>query len=150
MELTWTDAVFSRIALVLFLCRNQSSPNVLKIYGEQFWKISKISAPSSTSGGGPVGHKPLLRHHPLVAVGRLVGPTGTCRPQLQLYLLSSVPEKIKREVFVAFSIRRRRHLLFFIWRADLESVRGSGEGKSSPSSSLSFLHRQFYDALHRS
>ena len=95
MELTWTDAVFSRIALVLFLCRNQSSPNVLKIYGEQFWKISKISAPSSTSGGGTVGHKPLLCHHPLVAVGGLVGPTGTCRPELQLFKLSFVPEKIK-------------------------------------------------------
>ena len=100
MELTRTDAVFSRIALVLFLCRNQSSPNVLKIYGEQFWKISKISAPSSTSGGGPVGHKPLLRHHPLVAVGRLVGPTGTCRPQFQLYKLPFVPEKKRfRRVF---------------------------------------------------
>ena len=99
MELTWTNAVFSRIALVLFLCRNQSSPNVLKIYGEQFWKISKISAPSSTSGGGLVGHKPLLRHHPLVAVGRLVGLTGLCRPQLQLYKLSFVPEKNKKRSF---------------------------------------------------
>ena len=150
MELTWTDAVFSRIALVLFLCRNQSSPNVLKIYGEQFWKISKISAPSSTSGGGPVGHKPLLRHHPLVAVGRLVGPIGTCRPQLQLYKLPFVPEKLKREVFVAFSIRRCRHLLFFIWRADLESVLGSGEGKSSPSSSSTFFPLQFHESLRRS
>ena len=64
MELTWTDVVFSRIALVLFLCRNQSSPNVLKIYGEQFWKIRTISVRSSTSRGGPVGHKPWLRHHP--------------------------------------------------------------------------------------
>ncbi len=73
MELTWTDAVFSRIALVLFLWRNQSSPNVLKIYGEQFWKISKISAPSSTSGGGPVGHKPLLRHHPPGGGGQACG-----------------------------------------------------------------------------
>ena len=147
MELTWTDAVFSRIALVLFFCRNQSSPNVLKIYGEQFCKISKISAPSSTSGGGPVGHKPLLRH-PLVVVGRLVGPTRLCRPQFQLYKIPFIPEKIKREVFVEFSIRRRRHLLFFIWRADLEFVLGSGEGKSSPSSSSTFLHRQFHDAFH--
>ena len=46
-----------------------------------------------------MGYKPLLRHHPLVAVGRLVGPTGTCRPQFQLYKLPFVPEKIKREVF---------------------------------------------------
>ena len=64
MELTWTDAVFSRIALVLFLCRNQSSSNFLKIYGEQFWKIWKIPAPKSTRGGGPVGHKPCCRGHP--------------------------------------------------------------------------------------
>ena len=73
MELTRTNVVFSRIAMVLFLCRNQSSPNVLKIYGEQFWKISKIFAPSSTSGGGPVGHKPLLRHHPPSGGGQACG-----------------------------------------------------------------------------
>ena len=36
MELTRTDAVFSRIAMVLFLCRNKSSRNVLKIYGDFF------------------------------------------------------------------------------------------------------------------
>ena len=149
MELTWTDAVFSRIALVLFLCRNQNSPNVVKIYGEQFWKIRKISAPSSTSGGGPVGHKPWLRH-PLVAVGRLVGPTRLCRPQFQLYKFPLVPEKIKREDFVTFVIRRRRHNLFFIWRADLESVFGSGDEKSSPSSSSTFFPLQFHEALHRS
>ena len=87
---------------------------------------------------------------PLVAVGRLVGPTGTCRPQLELYKLPFVQEKIKREVFVAFSIRRRRHHLFFIWRADLESVLGSGEGKSSPSSSSTFFPLQFHEALRRS
>ena len=99
-----------------------------------------------------MGHKPLRRHHPppLVAVGRLVGATGTCRPQLQLYKLSFVPEKIKREVFVAFAIRRRRHHLFFIWREDLESVLGSVEGKSSPSSSSTFFPLQFHEALRRS
>ena len=81
MELTWTDVVFNRFALVLFLCRNQSSPNVLKIYGEQFWKIRKISAPSSTSGGGPVGHKPLLRHHhPWWRWAGLWGPQAPAAP----------------------------------------------------------------------
>ena len=110
----------------------------------------KISAPSSSSGGGPVGHKPWLRHHPLVAVGRLVGPTQLRRPQPQVYKFSFVPEKIKREVLVAFTIRRRRHHLFFIWRADLESVFGSGEGKSSPSSSSTFFPLQFNEALRRS
>ena len=86
-----------------------------------------------------MGHKPWLRHHPLVAVGRLVGPTRLCRPQPEVYKFTFVPEKIKREVFIAFAIWRRRHHLFFIWRADLESVLGSGEGKLSPSSSSTFI-----------
>ena len=38
MELTWTDVVFSRIGMVLFLCRNKSSRNDLKIHGDTFWK----------------------------------------------------------------------------------------------------------------
>ena len=102
MELTWTDVVFSRIVLVLFLCRNQSSSNVLKIYGEQFWKISKIYAPCFTSGGEPVGHKPCSRDLPLAAATRLVGPTWLCRPQFQRYLFPFVPEKNEREGFIAF------------------------------------------------
>ena len=36
---TRTDAAFSRIAMVLFLCRNKSSQNDLKINGELFWNI---------------------------------------------------------------------------------------------------------------
>ena len=38
MELTWTDAVFSRITMVLFMCRNKSSRNDLKLHGTSFWK----------------------------------------------------------------------------------------------------------------
>ena len=149
MELTRTNVVFSRIAMVLFLCRNESSRNVLKIYEEYFWKIWKIPAQRSTGGDGPVGHKPCSRH-PLVAASKLVGPTWLCRPQTQLYKFTFVPEKIKREDFVAFAIRRRRHIPFFIWRADLESVLGSGEGKSLASSSSTFVPLQFHEALHRS
>ena len=36
MELTRTDVVFSRIAMVLFLCRNKSSRNDLQIHGATF------------------------------------------------------------------------------------------------------------------
>ena len=39
IELTRTDAVFNRIAIVLFLCRNKSSRNDLKIHGDKFQKI---------------------------------------------------------------------------------------------------------------
>ena len=80
----------------------------------------------------------------------LWGPRGTTAPKLSSIYSVSLGKKIRDKVSSRFMIRRRRHLLFFIWSADLESVLGSGEGKSSPSSSSTFLHRQFHDALHRS
>ena len=46
---------------------------------------------------------------------------------------------MRDEVSSCFTIRSRRHLLFFIRRPDLESVRGSGEGDSSPGVSNSFV-----------
>ena len=39
MELTPTDAVFSRIAMVLFMCRKKSSRNDLKLHGTSIRKI---------------------------------------------------------------------------------------------------------------
>ena len=79
MELTRTDAVFSRIAMVLFMCR-KSSRNDLKINGDYFWKILKILAKESRPGGPPPiheggGHAPCL-----------VGPLLLHRPQLQLHI----------------------------------------------------------------
>ena len=41
MELTRTDAVFSRIAMVLSLCRNKSSRNDLKLHGDYFGNNKK-------------------------------------------------------------------------------------------------------------
>ncbi|KAE8810853.1 hypothetical protein D1007_12349 [Hordeum vulgare] len=146
MELTRTHAVFSKIAMVLFLCRNKSSRNVLKTYGDFFWNkrkntCAKIHQRRWTSG--PQAHKSRPRHE------GLWGPHGSTAPKLSS--ISSVsPGKIREKVKSRFAIRRRRHILFFIWRTDLESVSGSGEGKSSSSSSSTFLHRQFHDALHRS
>ena len=85
---------------------------------------------------------------PLVAHVWLVGPTLLHRLQSHLYLVPFIRKKIKEKSSSRFTIRRRRHLLFFIWRADLESVLGSGEGKSSPSSSSTFFPLQFHEALH--
>ena len=83
MELTRTDAVFNRIAMVLFLCRNKSSRNVLKIYGDVFWNKRKIPAQRSTGGGVPVGHKPTGRGHPARSRREgLWGPRGTTAPNL--------------------------------------------------------------------
>ena len=138
--------VFSRFALVLFLCRNQSSPNVLKIYGEQFWKISKISAPSSTSGGGPVGHKPLLRHHPPVAVGRLVGPTGTPSTHSCSHLVLLPPEKIVSQLkpvflllLLGFSISLLKSPFSELFRGNYSLVSDSSIGPISFCSSALYI-----------
>ena len=144
MELIWTDVVFSRIAMVLFMCRNKSSRNDLKLHGAYFWKILKILAKESRPGGPPPvheggGHAPLPR-----------GPLGappTSRPTLYICFRG---EKIREKKSSRFTIRSRRQALNSLGRADLESVRGSGEGNSSPSSSSTFLHHQFHDAHCRS
>ena len=57
MELTRTDAVFSKIAMVLFMCRNKSSRNDLKLHGTYFWKILKILEEESMLGGPPPVHE---------------------------------------------------------------------------------------------
>ena len=117
--------------------------------GNIFGKYEKYLRKDPPHGVGQWAKSPATAT-PLVAVAKLVGPTWLCRPQSQLYKFTFVLEKIKREDFVAFAIRRRRHILFFIWRANLESVLGSGEGKSSSSSSSTFFPLQFHEALHRS
>ena len=55
-------------------------------------------------------------------------------------------EKIRVKVSSRFMIWSRRQALISLGRADLESVRGSGEGDSSSSSSSTILHHQFHDA----
>jgi hypothetical protein len=62
---------------------------------------------------------------------------------------TSSPGKIGGEFSSYFMIQSHRHLLLFIERPDLESVRGSGEGNPSSSSSSTILHHQFHDAHHR-
>ena len=78
----------------------------------------------------------------------LMGPLRLRRPQLQLYLFRLTEKKIREKVSSRFTIRSRRQALISLKRADRESVRGSGEGDSSSSSST-ILHHQFHDAHHR-
>ena len=96
MELTRTDAVFSRIAMVLFMCRNKSSRNDLKLHGTYFWKILKILAKESRPGG------PHLVHEGGGRAPCLVDPLVLHRPQLQLYIFTFGEKKNQREVFIAF------------------------------------------------
>ena len=79
----------------------------------------------------------------------LVGPLETSRLQLQLYISAFGEEKIGEKDSSRFNIRSRRQALNSPRRADLESVRGSGEGNPSPSSSSTILHHQFHDAHRR-
>jgi len=76
----------------------------------------------------------------------LVGPLVLHRPQLQLYIFVFGEKKIKEKDSSRFTIQSRRQALISLGRADLESVRGFGEGNPSPSSSSTILHHQFHDA----
>ena len=79
----------------------------------------------------------------------LVGPLETSRLQLQLYITSFGEKKIGEKKSSRFTIRSRRQALNSLGRADLESVRGSGEGNPSSLSSSTILHHQFHDAHRR-
>ena len=149
MELTRTDAVFSRIAMVLSLCRNKSSRNDLKLHGTSIWKIRKILEENSTSGGPHPVHEGGGAPAPLGAHSYLVGPLTLHRPQLQLHIFTFGEKKIREKDSSCFTIRSRRQALISLRKADLESVWGSREGDSSPSSSSTILHHQFHDAHRR-
>ena len=102
MELTRTDAVFSRLSMVLFMCRNKSSRNDLKLHGTSIWKIRKIPEENSTSGGPhPVheggGRACPPRHAPLPRGPPVAPPTSTPTPYIHVQ-----GEKIKGEGFIAF------------------------------------------------
>ena len=143
MELTRTDAVFSRIAMVLFMCRNKSSRNDLKLHGTYFWKILKILAKESRPGGPPPVHEGVGRA-PLPCGPPVAPPTSTPTPYIRVR-----GEKIVEKDSSRFMKRSCCQALNSLGRADLESVRGSGEGNPSTSSSLTFLHHQFHDAHRR-
>ena len=149
MELTRTDAVFSRIAMVLFMCRNKSSRNDLKLHGAYFWKILKILAKESRPGAHHLSMRVGGAPAPLGAPSYLVGRLELHRPQLQLHIFVFGEKKIREKDSSRFTIRSRRQALKPLGRADLESVRGSGEGNPSPSSSSTILHHQFHDAHRR-
>ena len=148
MELTRTDAVFSRITMVLFMCRSKRSRNDLKLHRDTFQKIRKIPAKDEGQGGHHlttrVGARPPLGRTPY-----LLAPLDTLQRQLKLYILGFGEKKIGEKSSSRFTIRSRRQALKPLGRADLESVRGSGEGDSSPSSSSTILHHQFHDAHRR-
>ena len=129
MELTRTDAVFSRIAMVLFMCRNKSSRNDLKLHGTYFWKILKILAKESRPGGHhlstrmgarlPPWARPLPRGPPGAP------PTSTPTPYIRVR-----GEKIREKDSSRFMIRSRRQALKPLGRDDLGVRLGLRRGES--------------------
>ena len=149
MELTRTDVVFNRTAMVLFLCRNKSSWNDLKNPRSNFSELIKnigerinVRGPTPCPRGCVWGGSPWAR--PLARGPPDAPSTSTPTPYIHIR-----GEKIREKVSSRFTIRSRRQALISLGRADLESVRGSGEGDSSQSSSSTILHHQFHDAHHR-
>ena len=151
MKLTRTDAVLSTTAMVLFIMQKtkvlgmtwESTEITFGKY-KKYWRKNQGQGAHTLStrvGGG----RPL----PLGTPSCLVAPLMLHRPQLQLHIFCFAEKKIREKVSSCFTIRSRRQALISLGRADLESVWGSGEGDSSPSSSLTILHHQFHDAHRR-
>ena len=101
--------------------------------------IKNIGERIKTRGPHPV-HEGGGTPTPLGAPSYLVGPLAALRRQLQLHILAFGEKKIIEKKSSRFTIWGRRQALISLGRADLESVRDSREGDSSPSSSSTILH----------
>ena len=110
-------------------------------YNKYLQKMKARGPPPVHEGGG---HACPPRACPLPHGPPGAPPTPT--PTLYIWFQG---EKIREKNSSRFTIRSRRQALKPLGRADLESVRGSGEGDSSPSSSSTILHHQFHDAHRR-
>ena len=131
-----------------FMCRKQKFSECpenprrhfmenIKNTGERIKTRGPIPCPRGWGARPPPGRAPCL-----------VGPLRLRRPQLQLHIFRLAEKKIREKFSPRFTIRSRRQALISLGRADLEPVRGSGEGDWSPSSSSTILHHQFHDAHH--
>ena len=58
LELTQNDAVFSRTTMVLFLCRNKSSQNGMKLCKGILYQQREFLEPRGIRGGHLGGHNP--------------------------------------------------------------------------------------------
>ena len=86
---------------------------------------------------------------PLLARPGGLYPPGSPADDPPDTIKSHISRKNMGKIIIAIHETSRRQALFFLGRADLESVWGSGEGDSSPSSSSTILHHQFHDAHRR-
>ena len=149
MKLTRTDIVYSRTAMVLFFVQK------IKILGmswnstEHLRKNNKKSSPRMKTRGPTPCPRGWGARLPPGRAPCLVGPLTLHRPQLQLHILAFGEKKIREKKSSRFMIWSRCQALISLGRADLEFVRGSEEGDSSPSSATTLVYHQFHDAHHQ-
>ena len=128
MKLTWTNAVFSRTTMVLFLCRNRSSRNGTKLC-EDFYINSKNFWSQDPPERAPSWAQPTRARPPLLArpggLYPLGGPTDDPPDTIKSHIFR---KKIRKKELSRSTRRSRRQALFFLARADKESIWGSGEG----------------------
>ena len=134
--------------MVLFLCRNKSSRNGIKLSKEFLYNKQELLEPRHARGGHLGGHNPPGRAPLQARPGGLSPPGGPADPETDT-IKSYFSRKIREKELSRSTRRSRRHLPFFIGRPDLEFVWGSEEGDLRSSSSPTLLHRQFHDAPHR-
>ena len=103
MELTRTDAVFSRTAMMLFIVQKTKvigmtwkSTEITFGKYKKYWRKNQGQGPTPCARGW--GARPL----PLGAPPYLVGPLLLHWPQLQLYIFPFVEKKNQREGFITF------------------------------------------------
>ena len=133
MKLTRTDAVFSRTAMMLFIVQKTKVLGMTYKFTEiTFGKYKKYWRKNPRPGGPHPVHEGGGRALPPGRAPCLVGPLTLHRPQLQLHIFRFAEKKIRENVSSRFTIWSRRQSLISLGRANLESVRDSEEGDSSP------------------
>ena len=88
LEITRTDAVFSRATVVLFLCTNKSSQNALKINGDFSGKYKKYRN-EELPDGSPVG--PTRVEGTPTPLGRAPVPRGLSGRPPDLFSMPTSP-----------------------------------------------------------
>ena len=140
---SWNSGLEKEQILETYSAQLQKSWNSIKvIFGnnKKYWKKNPRQGGlhlSTRVGGAP---------YPPGRALCLVGPLTLHRPQPWLHIFTFEEKTITKKDSSCFMIQSRRQALNSLGRADLESIRGSGEGNPSPSSSSTFLHHQFHDA----
>ena len=144
MELTRTNVVFSRITMVLFYMQKTNFLGMTWNSTEHLRKNNKKSLPKNQGQGAHTLSTRVEARPPPWACPLPRGPPGVPLTSTQLHIFTFGEKKIREKVSSRFTTRSRHQALISLGRADLESVRGFGEGihrhrHHQPSSITNFM-----------